>query len=465
VKRAYAQLIRVFKPEHAPEQFRRIRDAYELLDQRLAWMEANPVAAAERVLFGEDAAPAPAGAESTENAEARGGDTPDAPPRPARFALGDRPDLWQKARQGDLAEAYAYGSQLALNGRGDEELFVRLFWMLRLTAEIDPARDAREWLVAGMIQCGLRGRLPELYRCELLEDPHEALRGRCDEALRCTGHSGLLAELVIARWGGAAKLQKWEVIAGDLDALRGRMQDEAPVWGRVLLAAIDYLAWAKPEEARRTLAACREEIEQVAEHWLPMAGELDQRDVLLELVQACDQLGFLTNLPAEWRKSLRALLSNSWNRPFESFRQELIEVLAVLVQNPILGLEWLDRLEARCRPALHRFGTLIITLAGECGVGREPPSLEDLRERLIEFLIAVKRKYPNRWLRWMQAANQRDRSGRLELLIFCLQESVTMRQMIDLLASGVRQDLAQFLGPASSAPLHLICLAYQAFWA
>ena len=465
VRRAYAQLIRIYKPEHFPEQFRRIRDAYELLDQRLSWMESNAAAAAERNPFAEDAAVAPAGGNVVEGGETTT-DEPAEPQEPLRFAALDRDDLWQKARQGDLAEAYAHYSELAGQGRGDEELYVRLFWMLRLTPEIDPSRDARDWLVAGMKQCGLRRRLPELYRCELLEDPQEALRGRCDEAIRCTGHSGLLTELVIARWGGAAKLQKWEVIAGDLDLLRSRVQDESPVWGRLLLAAIDYLAWTRQDEPRQTLTACRQEIEQVAEHWLPIAGELDQRDVLLELVEACDQMKFLTNLPVEWRKSLRSLLANSWNQPFESCRRQLIEVLAALVQNPVVGLEWLDRLEARCRPALHRFGTLVIMLAAQRGVGQEVPPNEVLRERLIEFLIGLsKKRYPSRWLRWMQPANRRDRSGRLELLMFCLQESVTMRHMTDLLASGVRQDLAQFLIPANSAPLHLICLAYQAFWA
>jgi hypothetical protein len=363
--------------------------------------------------------------------------------------------------------------------------------MLRLAPELDPARDARDWLAAGMKQCGLHGRLPELYRCELVEDPHEALRSRCDAAIGCAGHLGMLTELVMARWGGAAKLQEWDVIARDIDALRNRMQDELPVWGRLLLAAIDHLAWAKQDAPRRTLTVCREEIERVAEHWLPIVGELDQRDTLLELVQACDQLTslpnlaawmlrilvptnvrynqqlvFLTNLPAQWRKSLRSLLCNSWNQPFESFRHQLIAVLAPLVQNPIVGLKWLDRLETRCRPTLHRFGALITMLASQCGAGREVPPHEVLHERLIEFLTAIsKKRYPNRCRQWMRGAHPRDRSGRTELLMFCLQESITMRQLTDVLASSTRQDLAQFLAPAGSAPLHLICLAYHAFWA
>lgn len=463
VKRAYAQLIRVYKPEHFPEHFRRIRDAYELLDQRLAWAEANPAAELDEAPSSTDSAEL---FRDDENAEAAG-DAPGQPSlEPVRFASPDRDDLWQNARQGNLAEAYAHYSQLAQQGRGDELMFVRLFWMLRLTPEIDAARDARDWLVAGLKQCGLRGRLPELYRCELIEDPGEALHRRCEAAIGGSGHPGLLTELVIARWGGAAKLHRWDVISRDLELLRCRLQDESAVWGRLLLAAIDHLAWAKQEDCQQILADCRAEIEQVAEHFPPIAAELNQRDILLDLVQACDQLTLLTNLPSEWRKSLRSLLATSWNHPFESFRHQLIEVLAPLVSNPIVGLQWLDRLEARCSPALHRLGTLVVTLAGECGVGQAAPAIDILFERLVAFLLAAsKGKHSIRWRRWAPLDQQRDRSGRVELLMFCLQECVTMKLVMDLLASSGRQDLAQFLPPAGNAPLHLICLAYQAFWA
>jgi hypothetical protein len=485
VKRAYAQLIRVYKPEHFPDQFRRIRDAYELLDQRLAWMESAGLAEEVVTPIPADRSDSTPGRDTPDNntpgsgamgdgprdaapEDATGHEEPAeaAPREPSSAASSPRDDLWQKARHGDLAEAYQHYSQLARSGRADDEVFVRLFWMLRLTQEIDPVRDAREWLVAGMQQFGLRGRLPELYRCELLDDPGEALSGRCDAVLRCAGHLGLLTELLIARWQGAARLQQWEKIAEDLGSLRGRLQDESAVWGRLLLAAIDHLAWAPRGRHHETFLACLEEIEQVAEHSLPIAAELNQRDNLRDLVEACEQLKSMTNLPLEWRKSLRALLVISWNQPLDYFRHRLLEVLAPLAQNPIVGLEWLDRLAARCGPALHRLGTLIVMLASQSGLGREAPPPEVLRIRLIEFLLAVsKSRYPDRWMRWMKAARQRDRSGRLELLMFCLDESLTMQQMTNLLASGLRQDLAQFLAPAGSAPLHFICLAYQAFWA
>jgi hypothetical protein len=468
VKRAYAQLIRVFKPEHFPEHFRRLRDAYELLDQRLAWMESNGLeeAGSHREGTRQEARSTEKGEESSEQGAGRAAVAPNSPlPAPCSPLPAPPCDLWQKARQGDLAEAYKHFSQLARSGRGDEELFVRLFWMRRLTPEIEPALDPRDWLLAGIKQFGLRGRLPEIYRCELLDDPSEALSSRCEAVLLCSGHLGLLTELVIARWGGAARLRQWEAIGADLKAFRGRMQDEPAAWGRLLLAAIDQLAWAPQGRNHETFLACLAEVEEVAEHSLAIAAELNQRDNLGDLVQACEKLKSV-NLPLEWRKSLRLLLSHSWNEPLEKYRHRLLGVLAPLVQNPILGLEWLDKLETQCSPAFHRLGTLIVMLANECRIGTDVRPHEDLRARLIEFLIAnSKGHYPERWSRWIRSAHQRDRSGRLELLMFCLQENLTMQQMCDLLASGVREDLAKFLAPAGSASLHFICLAYQAFWA
>ena len=129
VRRAYAQLIRVYKPEHFPEHFRRIRDAYELLDQRLAWMESNLAGG------GGDSAPllkTPPARRPTPRTRPAARRRPMRRRRRSALPRGDRQDLWQKARQGDLAGAYAHGSQLALHGQGDEELFVRLFWMLQV---------------------------------------------------------------------------------------------------------------------------------------------------------------------------------------------------------------------------------------------------------------------------------------------------------------------------------------------
>src|SRR5262245_43948354 len=44
LKRAYTRLIRRFKPEHHPEQFRRVREAYEVALQRARWFNLFPPA-------------------------------------------------------------------------------------------------------------------------------------------------------------------------------------------------------------------------------------------------------------------------------------------------------------------------------------------------------------------------------------------------------------------------------------
>src|SRR6478752_3317379 len=53
IKRAYTRLIRRFKPEHAPDQFRRIREAYEACLEGFRWLAPPPE-------FRWDAAPRPA---------------------------------------------------------------------------------------------------------------------------------------------------------------------------------------------------------------------------------------------------------------------------------------------------------------------------------------------------------------------------------------------------------------------
>jgi hypothetical protein len=41
LRRAYTRLIRRFKPEHTPEQFRRVREAYEACQQITSWTRTS----------------------------------------------------------------------------------------------------------------------------------------------------------------------------------------------------------------------------------------------------------------------------------------------------------------------------------------------------------------------------------------------------------------------------------------
>jgi hypothetical protein len=459
LRRAYARLIRVYKPEHHPEHFRRLRDAYELLDQRLSWMEANRATSDDGTVPSIDFADG-----LTLAAEDRA--DPQLQNQPARPMLAELDGPWRAALAGDLASAYAAYRQLVHQGQADELVYARLHWLLRIDGQLDPKLDRRDWLMAGMTRCGLTGRLTELYRCELAEDPAEALHERWARALHSSGQPGLLAHLVAARWGAAAKLAKWEIITSDLGELRGRLHEETPIWGHLLLLAIDHLAWAKQPACDAAMAECRKEIEQLAEHWPPIAGELNQRDALGELVDACDRLANVATLPKEWRKALRALLLRCWNVPLENFRGELIDVLFGLVQNPIIGMRWLDQVEAHCRPALQYFANLCFMFANDCGVGRQAPMAEELLDRLTAFVAAAAQRmaYPARWKKWLSTAQFEVGFGRKDLLFFCLQESITVRQLIDCVAASSRQELFPFLQQANNGPLHIVCLAYLAFW-
>src|SRR5579871_2854032 len=108
VKRAYARLIRRFKPEHAPEQFRRIRAAYETcleFARHFAPSPDEPDAPPPVVVRVDRLRVPPAETPPAESAES-------APPAPApvelpppRLSEADR--LWAAAVEGRGAEAYA----------------------------------------------------------------------------------------------------------------------------------------------------------------------------------------------------------------------------------------------------------------------------------------------------------------------------------------------------------------------
>src|SRR5947207_1749004 len=123
IRRAYARLIRRFKPEHAPEQFRRIREAYEACLRTGRWFFSPPP----------DRPPA-------ESAASR----PEPPPEPAPELLAadaEPADLLTVARR-----------RVAAAGRA--ECWFATTADLRALRERVPGRDEVGWLALVVEQLG-----------------------------------------------------------------------------------------------------------------------------------------------------------------------------------------------------------------------------------------------------------------------------------------------------------------------
>ncbi len=260
IKRAYTRLIRRFKPEHSPEHFRRIRQAYETCLDQYRWFASAPDIPDE---ITPDRVPTttPSTTESTSddqgpvsphpNVDANESfpdeDRPTANLPPPTPILDEVASLWAAAIDGRDAEAYAGLIDLAAIRSDRLDLPLRLYWLLGLNPALDPTRTRHHWLADALRRSRLSGSAAELYRRELDTNPETALYGQYLDILASDSHPRDL--LTVARWRltAAGLSQSWHPAEADLQTLARRLpeQDEAG-WLRFLVTAIDWTAWDRP---------------------------------------------------------------------------------------------------------------------------------------------------------------------------------------------------------------------------
>ena len=223
IRKAYHQLIRRFKPEHAPEAFRRIREAFE------ATQRFNP-------RDGDDGDEATAAPDPT-------GEPPWAPVAPAPASAAA--DLWEQACAGDHAAAYQGLIGRWERGTHGEDLFLQLYWLLAVAPDLGPDQTPIDWLIRGLQACGpAAGRLRELWCREVEADPASATSGASRRLLDAGTPVSLVSFVVDARWRAARRYRDWGVITTDLDLLRVWLPAASVLaWARCLLLAAENLAW------------------------------------------------------------------------------------------------------------------------------------------------------------------------------------------------------------------------------
>lgn len=227
LKRAYTRLIKKYKPEHKPDEFRRIREAYETAIEMSRWFrDAPPV----QQTFADLPFPAPAPAQAREERA-----DPDAPARdhetqidaPVPPAPRDAVEVaWADAVAGAWEDAYAALFALAGAHPTRADLPLRLYWLLALRPALDADRTRHEWLAAALAASRLSGPALELYRRELAADAQTALYGPYLNLLDQPGASGAaVLAFATARLTSAADDGRWALLELDLAALAHRAID------------------------------------------------------------------------------------------------------------------------------------------------------------------------------------------------------------------------------------------------
>jgi hypothetical protein len=445
LRRAYTQIIRKFKPEQFPEHFRRIREAYETV---LRWVEFQQMlhganAEQEDVLKpAEPSSPAPAETSIPETIEVM-----PRPWMPAAPTSNELDELWQRACAGEEAAVYRRLVELHEQRPGNQDVCVRLYWLLALSPELEPRRSPCDWLVQGLTANGFQGTLRELYRRELAEDSHEAISDRCTRVFRQVSSPGQLVDLAEWRWQAAVRLGHWQRIDDDLEYLHGQLaRDEDETWVRLLISASEHLAALEGEGPHDLIKECLKQIKRYDHLHTRLADSLDRLDFLLEVANGLRKLRRQALAP----QTFLLTVSASWTHPFHDVRPLLLEYLAQAAKYPDLALSHFDDIHAAAAPVLGQFGNLLSLLAGT--IADDDPAR--LYQQDFETVVPAIHEFLG------EHGHYTYKRLRTTLLQFCLREMVSPEKVAELSRDD---NLIQAVN--NDGPVRYVYEACRLFWA
>lgn len=440
LRRAYSRLARQFKPEHAPEQFQKIRAAYDALLQMCDWREMNAIDNGHGELQSIEPPADP-------NAAAADAVTAAPPPDPTD-------ELWEVAVNGRLKEAYRGFRELHNRAPTREDVPLRLYWLLRFDPRLDETRKPVDWLHDAIQQAGFPGTALALYDEELDEEPALVDSPRAARLLDAPVPPGMLAQVAVTHVRAAARLRKWDAVRQSLDAARPRIaDDDAAVWVRVLVSALDEVAWSPNMLAMKLEQQIHRELEEYEHLHLALTYDFDRIDLLHELADECLEHRGSYGIP----RQVLQFLSQTWNKSGFEVRPALLEALEPWIVDPDFGLTCLDQMQTSTPAALGRLVELVES-SGCHGsdFDASESAIAALKRRLRDLLVSVN------WITYSPC--------RLLLRDFCLTEGVALGTIEQLLAGDphyfanchLQNDFLLHL--ARDVALDCLLKVHRAFW-
>jgi hypothetical protein len=346
LRRAYTRLIRRYKPEHHPEEFRRIREAYEIALRQIEWFrfipapeppEAEPAASTAAVET------RPLG-ESVESPPAE----PETPPGPATVDPVD--EAWSLAIAGQRAEAYSRLIEFDRSRPESPDSSLRLYWLLAIDPGLDSARSRHDWLAGTLVRSRLQGPAVELYRRELAVRTEEALFGPYVDLLAARDAPpqavlGVARERLVASGAGGW----WARLEGDLRTLSHRSSEfDDSAWLWYLVEAMGYVAF---DDQENIFERCHDLLR-------------DLRHLELSHAWAFDRVDELRAMAAVWKRTscvatpVRELLRGCWTGCTRLRRDSLELAAAWVAEDLARSLRVLDQM-ARSATLGPMLGTLV----------------------------------------------------------------------------------------------------------
>ena len=454
---AYTKLIRQYKPEHSPEEFQKIRSAYEGarslisirdeygLDLTTSPLESSEVNAETDKGSSNDIVVETAGKEA-ETDEGVGSPRVWARFRPKDVAevLPEIKEAWELAKSGQLEAAQCQLARVLESDSENDDAIVRLYWVRRLNGE--SSTDLVKWLfeVAARTEC--KGTPWQILMTELDINSGASRLAEAD-ALLTTAPPERLASLLTLRWKSAGRSMQWDSIEIDLKTVRSKFSgDYVHEWAGLLVVALRCLVWRKLDgdsQADKLFESLLSELNGFQELHLQVPHYFDEVDELQELrteiVRDDRQIPSLV---------LRAIREDTLS-PEPVLRKTLIRIADEWAGAPSMTLLNLEHLSS-IRPVL--FGRLWQCLARYNRVSPEPP--EEHLETLGHLVSA-----------FVAATNWNSDAWRMDVVEFCTRECLAVETIVKLVLSSpdIPRDFANGLAHHlySDAPLRCLTEGLQ----
>ncbi|WP_437186277.1 J domain-containing protein [Planctomicrobium sp. SH668] len=339
IKRTYARLIRKFQPEHFPDQFQRIREAYETLKTHIEWQDRydhNYESNSESVT----ASSLPIN-EAEISASNHSGADASAVLRPDRMEIA-----WEHAKEGSLRRAYAELLELQRLRPEDEEIAIRLFWLRRCFDDSQENQSAIDLIMPCLQKQGVQGRLGQLFIDQAEGDPNEYFNDRFPSLLTSPHSKPARHALFEERWRLAILDKKPKIIIDDLKEMEQYYIDDIGAWLSLHVAGLVSLVHAINCDTARQVDQLKKSFDTNEEHGLKYYWIFDSFDETLGLWRERQRLKKQVNgkqTPTAIVKHLESILRNRLRAKHDR-ENATLKQLRMLPQQPEAGLALLDKM-------------------------------------------------------------------------------------------------------------------------
>lgn len=417
IRRAYAQLIRRFRPETHPQHFQRIREAMEML---LAGLNDEGGSQGFHVDLPTDYGIAQGGLRdsmqlSLDSDVRRESDAP--PGFQSVFEStsweAERDQIWAEYTQRPSSECLKKLHDLAVRSERDPMPFIMGCWAARLTPDLAMGRRPFDWIREGIEKFGGTPELIELLMEELRNNTtllSEEDSGNLADHIRS---SELLQAYLSSRWKLMAQRGLWQWITREYEATQKRFSYSRPeVWFQITLRVFELSVPTSDANAQKLAAMAREELQTLSSSRSSQQRQFEYADVL-EFIRRSHQ-----NRGGTSDDRLRQLVLDSPALDAEQFHLRVLELVGLYIDHPTRLLQILTDLAMRVPESIWLLST------HPQAWGRPAATAESRRDqtllRAVELLLRQSGQLPYGDLR-------------VDIAEFCRTECINSAILIDTL--------------------------------